>query len=49
MKQENFVIEVAEIDGKRKYVIRNMKGLILKFADSSEEVAQFFDEFKFAV
>lgn len=51
LKSANFVVELIEDkEGKRQYVIRlAQNGYPLKIVSSPEELAQFFDDFKFEV
>ena len=48
MKNQNFVVEILENDGDRKYIIRQMNGQPVKIVSSSDELATFFNDFQFA-
>lgn len=50
MKNQNFGVELIEDkDGKRTYILRALNGQPITILHSGEELAQFFNDFKFAV
>lgn len=47
MKTANFVIEILEDESGRKYILRLPNGHPIKQLNSAEDIATFFNEFKF--